>query len=50
MINIWKRANCTFPLLSMRPISVSPFIYQTEQCPPLSIENMQRTPNHLFFC
>ncbi len=36
--------NCTFLLLTVASISILPFIYKTEQCPHLCIENMQITP------
>ena len=39
-----KRVNCTFPPLIIASISILPFIYKTEQCPPLCIENMQIVP------
>ncbi len=39
-----------FPLLSMGSISISHYIYKTEQCSSLSIENVQLTSNRLFFC
>jgi hypothetical protein len=44
------RENFTFPLLSMGSISIFPFIYKTEQCPLLSIGNVQLILNCLFFC
>ena len=43
-------ANCIFSSLSIGYVSIFPFIYKTEQYPPLSIENVQLTPNFLFSC
>jgi hypothetical protein len=30
-------------------VLISPFIYQTEQCPPLPIENMQLVPTNVVY-
>ncbi len=43
-VRIFKRGNCTFPPLTIASISILPFIYKTEQCPHLCIENMQIAP------
>ena len=43
IISIENRAKYTLPPLSIESISISLFIYKTEQYPPLSIRNVQLT-------
>jgi hypothetical protein len=45
-----KKGKLHFSPFNYWVISIPPFIYKIEQCPPLYIENMQIAPHHLILC